>query len=253
MLPLPRTRASPFPTTSRSPSTPCRNAGNRSRTISRPTPNRHPADHRQWPHRSAGRLGRVSFRGPRWPANRGGSRCAQARFAAGFRAQADRRPGQAIGLQRRFSRSRGRLKHAPCGFLLAVTLPADGIYDLHLGDAEHKGGAEYGYRLRISAPWPDFALRVVPSNINVQAGGTVPITVYALRKDGFSGEIALALKDAPQGFALSGARVPANQNQMRFTLTSPQLSGKGRSISAWRVVPQSRAEKSRGPPCLRKT
>ena len=31
---------------------------------------------------------------------------------------------------------------------------------------------------------------------------SVPITVYALRKDGFSGEIALRLKDAPDGFTL---------------------------------------------------
>ncbi len=65
-------------------------------------------------------------------------------------------------------------------------------------------------------------LRVVPSSINVRAGASVPITVYALRKDGFSGEIALALKDARQGIRLSGARVPANQDQVRLTLTAPQ-------------------------------
>ena len=89
---------------------------------------------------------------------------------------------------------------------LTATLPANGAYYLYLGDAQHKGGPEYAYRLRISEPRPDFALRVVPSSINVRAGASVPITVYALRKDGFSGEIALALKDAPKGFTLSGGR-----------------------------------------------
>jgi len=109
---------------------------------------------------------------------------------------------------------------------LCARLPADGTYYLHLGDAQHKGGAEYAYRLRISPPQPDYALRAVPSSINVRGGATVPITVYALRKDGFSGEIALVLKDAPKGFTLSGARVPANQDQVRVTLTVPAMPSK---------------------------
>ncbi len=104
---------------------------------------------------------------------------------------------------------------------LCVTLPADGQYYLHLGDTQNKGGPEYAYRLRIGPPQPDFELRVVPSSISVRAGATVPLAVYALRKDKFAGEITLALKDAPAEFRLSGARVPANQDQVRFTLTVP--------------------------------
>jgi hypothetical protein len=105
--------------------------------------------------------------------------------------------------------------------LLTATIPADGTYYLHLGDAQHQGGAEYGYRLRISPPRPDFDLRIVPSALNAAAGGTVRITVYALRKDGFSGEIALALKDAPKGYALKGDRVAAHQDKVEVTLTVP--------------------------------
>ena len=86
--------------------------------------------------------------------------------------------------------------------LIAATLPADGTYYLHLGDVQHKGGAEYAYRLRISEPRPDFALLVVPSSINVRAGASVPITVYALRKDGFAGEIATHVEGRPEGIHL---------------------------------------------------
>jgi len=107
---------------------------------------------------------------------------------------------------------------------LCATLPADGAYYLHLGDAQHKGGPEYAYRLRLSPPQPDFELRVVPSSLNVRGGATVPLTVYALRKDSFSGQIALALKDAPRGFALSGAQVLENQDQVRLTLTVPPIA-----------------------------
>ncbi len=102
--------------------------------------------------------------------------------------------------------------------LLLTTLPAEGPYFLRLGDAQHQGGPEYGYRLRLSAPRSDFELRVVPSAINAGAGQTVPLTVYALRKDGFSGDIALALTGVPQAFVLSGPAVPGGQDQVRATL-----------------------------------
>jgi hypothetical protein len=105
---------------------------------------------------------------------------------------------------------------------LHATLPTEGTYVLHLGDAQQKGGPEYGYRLRISPPRPDFELRIVPSTIAIRSGVTIPLTVYALRKDGFLEEISLTLKDAPQGFSLGGGRVAANQDQVRITLTAPQ-------------------------------
>ena len=110
---------------------------------------------------------------------------------------------------------------------LRVTLPATGSYYLYLGDAQQQGGPEYAYRLRLSPPRPDFALRVVPSSLSVRGGMSVPFTVYALRKDGFSNEIALTLKDAPAGFRLSGGAVPANQNQVRVTLMASTPSADG--------------------------
>jgi hypothetical protein len=105
--------------------------------------------------------------------------------------------------------------------LLSMTLPADGFYYIHIGDAQTKGGEAYGYRLRISRPLPDFELRLVPSSINVRAGASAPITVYALRKDGFTGDITVTLKDAPKGFTLRGNRVPAGKDQVRLTLRVP--------------------------------
>ncbi|HXR07387.1 MAG TPA: hypothetical protein VN765_08665 [Candidatus Acidoferrum sp.] len=104
---------------------------------------------------------------------------------------------------------------------LSAKLPANGAYYLYLGDAQHQGGPEYAYRLRLSPPRPDFDLRVTPSSVTVRGGMAVPLTVYALRHDGFSNEITLALKGAPPGFALSGSAVPASENQVRVTLTGP--------------------------------
>jgi hypothetical protein len=104
---------------------------------------------------------------------------------------------------------------------ILFTLPAKGTYYLWLGDTQHKGGPEYAYRLRIGRPQPDFELRMTPASVSVRPGMTVAVTVYALRRDGFTGEIALKLKDAPTGFQLGGAWIPANQDRVRMTLSVP--------------------------------
>jgi len=123
----------------------------------------------------------------------------------------------------------GLLTHHADSYLLAE-LPKDGEYFVQLTDSQNHGGQAYGYRLRIAPAQGDFALRVTPSSLSMRAGGIVAVWVHALRKDGFDGEIELALKDAPPGassgaastdFELGGARIPAGRNRVRITVTAP--------------------------------
>jgi hypothetical protein len=114
----------------------------------------------------------------------------------------------------------GLITHHADSYLMAE-LPKDGTYCVHLSDSQNHGGQEYAYRLRISAPQTDFALRVAPSNLSIRAGGIVPISVHALRKDGFDGEIDVFVKDPDIGFKLEGATIPAGRNHVRMTLTAP--------------------------------
>jgi len=104
---------------------------------------------------------------------------------------------------------------------LTVKIPADGIYYAQVSDAQRHGGAAYNYFLRLGPPQGDFVLRVTPSNINVTAGGTATMTVYAFRKDGWDGDIQLALTDAPE-YKLAGAKIPAGQDHATVTLTAPR-------------------------------
>jgi len=110
---------------------------------------------------------------------------------------------------------------------LTVKLPADGTYLVHLSDTQNKGGSAHAYRLRVSLPRPDFALCVVPSGISARAGMSVPITVYALRKDGYAGAISLKLTGQAQGFTLGGGVIPPGQDKVRLTLTVPQTTRRG--------------------------
>ncbi len=113
----------------------------------------------------------------------------------------------------------GENTHQADSYFMA-RLPADGTYYVHIGDAARNGGEEYGYRLRISEPRPDFALRVVPSSLGLRGGASATATVYAQRKDGFNGPIRLALKDPPSGFSSPPVTLGATQTMARLTVRS---------------------------------
>lgn len=101
---------------------------------------------------------------------------------------------------------------------LMTRLPADGDYFVHLGDTARHGGGEFGYRLRISPPIPDFALRMVPSSAGVPLNGSVGVSVHLMRKDGFVGPVKLYLSDPPPGFSAVPVTIPANQQMGRLTI-----------------------------------
>lgn len=110
---------------------------------------------------------------------------------------------------------------------LMVKLPADGKYFVHLGDTRRHAGKDYAYRLRISQPRPDFELRLIPSRICMPSKGSSAVTVYALRKDGFDGPIALSFKDLPAGLESPGATLPAKAEVVglgiKTTLTAMEM------------------------------
>lgn len=99
-------------------------------------------------------------------------------------------------------------------------LPENGSYLLEIFDTQGKGGDEYAYRLRISAQLPDFELRSAPSNITIQQGGSAQLTVYAIRKDGFKGEIRISLKNASQNIMLDGALIPEGSDKVHMTVSA---------------------------------
>lgn len=109
---------------------------------------------------------------------------------------------------------------------LMFKLPAAGTYFVHIGDTARHGGEEYAYRLRISPPRPDFALRIVPSSVSLRSKSTASITVHAIRKDGFNAPIQLVLKDPPAGFSASPVNLPPTTPSARLTLKTTAVDTK---------------------------
>ena len=106
----------------------------------------------------------------------------------------------------------------PADSYLKVTLPADGTYYAHIGDTSRGGGEEFGYRLRLGPPRPDFALRVVPSSVSIRNKGTATVNVLAIRKDGFTGPINVRLGNAPRGLTSSVISMTGTQQMAQLTL-----------------------------------
>lgn len=107
---------------------------------------------------------------------------------------------------------------------LRTRLPADGAYFVHIGDTARHGGRAYAYRLRLSAPRPDFALHVVPSSVTLRSKSGAPVTVYAVRKDGFTGPITLALTNPPTGFSASPVTLSRTQTVARLMLKTDLIA-----------------------------
>jgi hypothetical protein len=104
--------------------------------------------------------------------------------------------------------------------LLHFTAPADGEYIVCIRDVQGLGGEKYAYRLTARHSRPDFRLTVNPRNPNVPAGGTIPVTVTAVRLDGFGGPIEVSLADLPSGFHASSGVIAPGQVSTTIALSA---------------------------------
>jgi len=113
---------------------------------------------------------------------------------------------------------------------VVAKLPKRGTYYVQISDVRIHGGEDHAYRLRISTPQPDVELYVTPSALNLDAGRAEPVSVYAIRRDGFEGEIDLVLEGGGKDFALGGARIPEGRDHVEMTLTAPP-TGPGEPVA----------------------
>jgi len=115
----------------------------------------------------------------------------------------------------------GLVTHHADSYLVAE-LPIDGLYDVHITDAQQHGGPDFTYQLRIAEAQPDFGLRTATSGLTCRAGGAAKLTLHALRKEGYTGPIDIALTGDALGFTLQNARIPAGKDQVTVTLKAPR-------------------------------
>src|SRR5262249_20065199 len=97
-----------------------------------------------------------------------------------------------------------RTDHPPVYRFVA---PADGKYGLMVSSrlAGSLAGPRQQYRVRVTPDLPDFQLVAMPYSTakpeatTLHQGGQAALTVFAWRRDGFNGEIALSVEGLPPG------------------------------------------------------
>ncbi len=115
----------------------------------------------------------------------------------------------------------GLITHHADSYLMAE-LPADGEYYIQLYDTQSHGGDDFAYRLRISHAMPSYKLLVTPSSFSMKSNGNFPITVHAIKKDGFDEDIKFNVKN--RGFQIKNNIIPKGTDSFRFLLKSPEKS-----------------------------
>jgi hypothetical protein len=115
--------------------------------------------------------------------------------------------------------------------------PADGTYTVRVGDARNQGGPEFGYRLTVRAPRPDFTVSFNPTAPSVWKGGAVPVGVTVNRVDGYDGPVAVKLENLPPGFEAPPTFIEARQQSTTFALyASPMAENPPGTAAAIKLV-----------------
>ncbi|HEX7087496.1 MAG TPA: PPC domain-containing protein [Vicinamibacterales bacterium] len=121
---------------------------------------------------------------------------------------------------------------------LTFTAPADGTYVIRVRDARGEAGPRHAYRLTVAPPAPGFELFVAPSSPNVPRGGSVPVTVFVWRTEGFDGPVEVELRDLPPCLRSQRGRIPPTESSVVLALSAS--AGCGVEPVPLRVVGRAR-------------
>ena len=112
----------------------------------------------------------------------------------------------------------GTITHHSDSFI-SFKAPKAGTYFAKIRDIQGKSGENYAYRLRISRPIPDFEVFALPAGVLVPKGGSGWITLRAVRKEGFKGDIRIFPASESRDFKLDAAVIPDGKNEIKASFT----------------------------------
>ncbi len=130
-----------------------------------------------------------------------------------------------------------------------VVIKQDGVHRLQLRDlfGGTRNDPKNIYRLVIRKAQPDFALVGWSLHMNLRngdrsafskplalrAGGTMPIEVVVVRRDGFTGEIDLFMDNLPEGVTAAGLKIPKGKTRGIMLISSEANAPRGISSASF--------------------
>ncbi len=119
-----------------------------------------------------------------------------------------------------------------------LEIKEDGLHRLQISDlfGGTRNDPKNVYRLVIRKAAPDFAVvawalhmelrngdrNAVSKPLALRGGATMALEVVAIRRDGFDGDIDLAMEGLPEGVTASGLKIPAGQSRGLMLVTANQ-------------------------------
>jgi hypothetical protein len=102
---------------------------------------------------------------------------------------------------------------------LEFTVPADGMYQIVVGDVSGANSRASIFRLAVRTPVDGFSLHIPTQKLSVPSGAKTPLTVKATRTGNFKGPITLTLSGLPAGVSVPPALViPPEKAELAITL-----------------------------------
>ncbi|MEJ7637050.1 MAG: hypothetical protein WKF75_03420, partial [Singulisphaera sp.] len=128
-----------------------------------------------------------------------------------------------------------------------LEIKEDGVYRLHVRDlfGGTRSEPRHVYRLVIRKAAPDFALaawalhmnlrngdrNALSKPITLRSGTTMALEVVAVRKDGFDGEIDLAMTDLPAGVTAAGLKIPAGKTVGTILISAAEDAQRSQGVA----------------------
>lgn len=107
------------------------------------------------------------------------------------------------------------------------TAPADGKYILEVHDLHQRGGPQFTYAVQIQTAKPYFLLEADTDKTLLAPGMGSVVFVRALRKNGFAGDIDLAVEGLPNGVTVTTGKILANSIDGAILLHATPEAAKG--------------------------
>lgn len=100
------------------------------------------------------------------------------------------------------------------------TAPADGVYTLEIRDLHGRGGAGFQYAVQVKKAEPYFLLEADTDKTTLATGSASVIYVKAQRRNGFAGDIQLAIDGLPPGVRAECGKILAGRPDGAIWLTA---------------------------------
>ncbi|HWL10849.1 MAG TPA: hypothetical protein VNQ76_20750 [Planctomicrobium sp.] len=119
-----------------------------------------------------------------------------------------------------------------------LTLPETGTYQISLKDryTQSRGGPDLTYQLTVRSSAPKVLVVAVPGapqsgktgGITLRRGDRFPIAMYAIRQDGYEGDVHIEASQLPAGVKCEGALIRAGTHYTTLMLTTTRDATPGR-------------------------